>query len=139
MEGLPNPCLPCFQAGLVTLLCLGLYGLFDHWLEVCNNSSDVRCTFVLEFMDGVFEDPGMVRQDMVFHFIHLDKFNDSLPMSSISLGFIVLAMLIMIAKFPQVQPLIEDGGDDGGNPGVAVLLIGSLGAEVLLVVVPPGI
>ena len=53
-------------------------------------------------MDGVFKDPGMVRQDMVFHFIHLNKVNDSLPMSCISLGFIVLAMLIMIAESPQV-------------------------------------
>ena len=71
-------------------------------------------------MDRVFEDPGMVR-DLVFHFIHVDKFNDSLPMSCISLGFIVFAMFVMIAEFPQIQPLIEDGGDDGGNPGVAIL------------------
>ena len=90
-------------------------------------------------MDRVVKDPGMVRQDLVFHFIQVDKFHDSLPMGCISLGFIVLAMLILIAELPQVQPLSEDGGDHGGDPGVAILLIGGFGAKILLVVMPPGI
>ena len=61
-------------------------------------------------------------------------------MGCISLGFIFLAMLILIAELPQVQPLrSEDGGDHGGDPGVAILLIGGFGAKILLVVVPPGI
>ena len=57
----------------------------------------------------------------------------------VSLGFIVLAMLILIAQLPQFFPLSEDGGDHGGDPGVAILLVGGFGAQILLVMVPPGI
>ena len=80
-------------------------GLFNHGLEIGYNSSEVRCSFVLKFMDRVFEDPGMVREDLVFHFIHGYKVRDSLAMCNTSLGFIVLAMLILIAELPQAQPL----------------------------------
>ena len=45
---------------------------------------------------------------------------------------------MVIADLPQVQPLSEDGGDNGGDPGVAILLIGGFGAKILLVVVPVG-
>ena len=79
LEGLPNPYLSCFQTGLVTLHGLGLDGLFNHGLEIGYNSSDVRCAFVLNFMDRVMKYPGMVRENVVFHFIHVDKFRDSLP------------------------------------------------------------
>ena len=57
-------------------------------------------------------------------------------MGNISLGFIVLAMHILIAQLPQVFPLSEDGGDHG-DPGVAILLIGGFRAKVLWVVVSP--
>ena len=79
----------------------------------------------------------MVRKDEVLEVVQGLELSDGLTTGCIILGLTILAMAVLVAKFPEVEPLSEDGGDDGCDPCVAILLVGGFRSKGSLVVVAP--
>ncbi len=96
----------------------------DKGSEVGDEMSEIGGSFVLELVKRGVEEPRMVRKDKVLEVVQGLELSDGLTAGCIILGLTIFAMAVLVAEFPEVEPLSEDGGDDGCDPCVAILLVG---------------
>ncbi len=74
----------------------------DKGSEIGNEMLEIGGSFVLELVKRGVEEPRMVRKDEVLEGVQGLELSDSLTAGCIILGLTILAMAVLVAKFPEV-------------------------------------